>query len=153
MVSFSLPLLLFTLFLGVGHTDAVLALAWNHHVEHVLASGGVDETVLLWDMSEGNVATKLTAHKEKIQAMQWHPMEAQTLLTGCCDEYVLLYVKNFLCYIFNFPLLPVDSFVSSIAGLKKASKSGKCSAKWRKFCGITSIRSLSWQPPKLATYK
>jgi WD40 repeat protein len=53
---------------------------------HVLASGSVDQTVLLWDMSEGTIASTLTAHKEKIQALQWHPFEAQMLLTGCCDQ-------------------------------------------------------------------
>ena len=53
---------------------------------HVLASGSVDETVLLWDLENGTVHTKLTAFKEKIQTLQWHPFEGQTLLTGCCDK-------------------------------------------------------------------
>lgn len=55
-------------------------------LRHVLASGSVDQTVLLWDLSNGSVASTLKAHKEKIQALQWHPFEAQTLLTGCCDQ-------------------------------------------------------------------
>lgn len=51
-----------------------------------MASGSVDQTVMLWDMSQGTVASTLTSHKEKVQTMKWHPFEMQTLLTGCCDE-------------------------------------------------------------------
>ncbi len=54
-----------------------------------MASGSVDETVLLWDLDQGSVASTLKGHKEKIQCLQWHPFEAQNLLTGCCDKYVL----------------------------------------------------------------
>ena len=54
---------------------------------YVLASGSVDQTVILWDMNEGKVASTLKKqHKEKVQTMQWHPFEMQTLLTGCCDK-------------------------------------------------------------------
>ena len=53
----------------------------------MLASGGVDQTVLLWDLNEGKVASALRKqHGEKVQTMQWHPFEMQTLLTGCCDK-------------------------------------------------------------------
>ena len=52
-----------------------------------MASGSVDQTVILWDMNEGKVASTLRKqHKEKVQTMQWHPFEMQTLLTGCCDK-------------------------------------------------------------------
>jgi len=76
---------------GVGHTDAVLALSWNTNCEHILASGSVDTTVLLWDLNSQSVASKMTSHKEKVQSIQFHPTEAQTLLTGCCDGMVRLY--------------------------------------------------------------
>ena len=54
---------------------------------HLLASGSVDETVLLWDLREGKPARTLKGHEEKVQALQWHPFETQVLLTGCCDGY------------------------------------------------------------------
>jgi periodic tryptophan protein 1 len=59
---------------------------WFGRFRYILASGSVDQTVMLWDMNEGKVATTLKAHNEKVQAMQWHPFEMQTLLTGCCDK-------------------------------------------------------------------
>jgi len=76
---------------GVGHTDAVLSLSWNSNCDHVLSSGSVDQTVLLWDLTNQTVVTKLGHHKEKVQSLAFHPMEAHTLLTGCCDAQVRVF--------------------------------------------------------------
>eukprot|EP00088_Acartia_fossae_P024420 TRINITY_DN25374_c0_g1_i1.p1 TRINITY_DN25374_c0_g1~~TRINITY_DN25374_c0_g1_i1.p1 ORF type:complete len:375 (-),score=82.31 TRINITY_DN25374_c0_g1_i1:206-1234(-) len=72
----------------VGHRDAVLALAWNQGVEHVLASGSVDQTVAVWDLNQKKVVTTLKYHEEKVQSLAWHPFDHQTLATGCCDKFV-----------------------------------------------------------------
>ena len=53
-----------------------------------MASGSVDETVLIWDLREGKPARTIKDHTDKVQALQWHPMEPQVLLTGCCDGWV-----------------------------------------------------------------
>ena len=54
-----------------------------------MASGSVDETVLIWDLREGKPARTIKDHTDKVQALQWHPLEPQVLLTGCCDGWVM----------------------------------------------------------------
>lgn len=76
---------------GVGHKKPVLSLAWNRQMEHVLASGSVDETVILWDIQHGTVAKQLKKFEEKVQGLAWHHQEAHTLAAGSCDGKVRIF--------------------------------------------------------------
>lgn len=58
---------------------------------HILASGSVDQTVILWDLDELKPHTTIRAFQEKVQSLKFHPTEAQMLLTGCCDGTVKLF--------------------------------------------------------------
>jgi len=69
-----------------GHTSSVLSLSWNRNVKKILASGGADSTVLLWDMTQGNPVHCLKHHRDKVQSISWHPVEAQSLLTASFDK-------------------------------------------------------------------
>lgn len=70
---------------------------------HVLASGSVDQTVLLWDLENGTPVNKITSFNEKVQSIKWHTTETHQLLTGCADKYVyyFYYVNITSNYIVN----------------------------------------------------
>ena len=77
-------------------------------MSHVLASGSADQTCLVWDLTNQvttdqgdsnnseyrnnyfiqSVASRLEGHKEKVQALSWHPADHHTLVTGACDSFV-----------------------------------------------------------------
>lgn len=76
-----------------GHTEAVLSLAWNEKLPHILCSGSVDKRGLLWDLHSGKVDTEMTKFKDDLQALSWNPHNPYHLLTGCKDGYV----RNFDC--------------------------------------------------------
>ena len=56
-----------------------------------MASGSADQTIVLWDLETLKQATKIKHHKEKVQVVQFHPIEAFSLLSGSFDQTVALF--------------------------------------------------------------
>lgn len=94
-----------------GHTDAVLAIAWNSELPHILCSGSVDHRALLWDLDNGKVATEMNMFSDKVQALSWNPCNPYYLLTACADGYL----RNFDCRVYDqFHKFNLSSAVESI---------------------------------------
>lgn len=58
---------------------------------HILASGSVDQTVILWDMEDGTPHTTIRDFGEKVQTLAFHPTKAEALLAGSCDGMVKVF--------------------------------------------------------------
>jgi periodic tryptophan protein 1 len=47
--------------------------------------------VKLWDLNTAQCARSFQHHKDKVQAVQWHPVESTVLLTGSYDKTVSVF--------------------------------------------------------------
>mmetsp|Transcript_1187 Transcript_1187/g.1462 ORF Transcript_1187/g.1462 Transcript_1187/m.1462 type:complete len:277 (-) Transcript_1187:181-1011(-) len=74
---------------ALGHVDAVMSLSWNRLSTGMLASGSADETVKIWDLNSGSVATSWK-YPGKVQTIKWHPCEAPALAAGGDDRRLTL---------------------------------------------------------------
>jgi len=71
-----------------SHTDAVMTLDWNRNHRQILASGGADTVVKLWDVTTQQCSHTCTHHSDKVQSVAWHPTEGSVLATGSYDRNV-----------------------------------------------------------------
>ena len=80
-----------------GHYKEVTSLAWHPLYESVLASGGMDGTLLYWNVgpkgSEEPAAKVPFAHDMAIWDIQWHP-SGHMLATGSNDRQTKFWSRN-----------------------------------------------------------
>lgn len=69
-----------------SHRQAVMGLSWNQEYRNLLASSSADTTVKLWDITTQKCMLTLNFHKDKIPVVQFHPVEANVLLTASYDQ-------------------------------------------------------------------
>lgn len=64
-----------------GHKQEVCGLAWSHDGS-VLASGGNDNLLMLWDQAAGRARYTITDHGAAVKALAWCPFANDTLASG-----------------------------------------------------------------------
>ncbi|MEM6526789.1 MAG: WD40 repeat domain-containing protein [Chloroflexota bacterium] len=75
-----------------GHTDEVNTLAVNHYL---IASGGHDNMVRLWDIKSGESVAALKGHNDWVRRVQFHPKDDGVLLSAGRDGTVRLWdIRN-----------------------------------------------------------
>jgi hypothetical protein len=80
-----------------GHHKEVTSLAWHPFQESVLASGGMDGTLLFWNLgpkgSDEPAARVPYAHDMAIWDLQWHPA-GHMLASGSNDRQTKFWARN-----------------------------------------------------------
>uniref|UniRef100_A0A7S1X1M1 Anaphase-promoting complex subunit 4 WD40 domain-containing protein n=1 Tax=Tetraselmis chuii TaxID=63592 RepID=A0A7S1X1M1_9CHLO len=72
-----------------GHTDSVVALSFSSSGE-LLATGGMDGVVKIWDTSSGDLVQSLEGPGEAINWIEWHP-KGDVVLAGSEDYSVWMW--------------------------------------------------------------
>ncbi len=67
-----------------GHTGAVYCAAWSHHGRYV-ASGGEDQTVQVWDATNGQLISTYRGHTKRVNVVVWSPDDT-LIVSGSNDK-------------------------------------------------------------------
>src|SRR5579864_4935779 len=70
-----------------GHTDTVYSLAFVDEPGHYLASGSYDQTVRLWDLTDGRLTQTLYGHAGSVSCLTVSPRR-HWLATGSNDQRI-----------------------------------------------------------------
>ena len=66
-----------------GHKQEVCGLRWSPFDDKVLASGGNDNKLMIWDIGQDNQPLKkFDQHKAAVKAINWSPLHRGLLATG-----------------------------------------------------------------------
>ncbi|GAA6036694.1 hypothetical protein JCM8097_003432 [Rhodosporidiobolus ruineniae] len=72
-----------------GHLSAVFCVAWSPRGD-LVASGGMDETVRVWDVQRGKCLRVLPAHSEPVSAVQFS-RDGTMIVSGSWDGYIRIW--------------------------------------------------------------
>src|SRR5438128_8674069 len=72
-----------------GHADWVNCLEFSPQ-DSMLASGGADGTIVLWDVTEKTMAACLQAHSDGVNVVAFSP-DGKTLASGGLDQIVRMW--------------------------------------------------------------
>ena len=75
------------------HTQEVCGLRWSPHDDKMLASGGNDNKMMLWNVGHGRPTeplAKFSQHKAAVKAINWSPLKRGLLVTGggTADQHI-----------------------------------------------------------------
>ncbi|XP_053613098.1 chromatin assembly factor 1 subunit B [Plodia interpunctella] len=75
-----------------GHMEDVLDISWSLDSKH-LASGSVDNKLLIWDVDRGRYTSMLSDHKGFVQGVAWDP-QGQFIATTSSDRVMRTFDVN-----------------------------------------------------------
>ena len=72
-----------------GHNTMIICIAFSSD-GRILASGSLDKTIRLWDVSTGKLLHTLTGHKEEVHSVSFDP-DGRILASGSLDKTIRLW--------------------------------------------------------------
>lgn len=78
-----------------SHENSVTSLSLNHSNLSVLASGSIDNTLKIWDISKETCVHTSTHHKSAVKKVEWSPIDYSVIFTASADGALAILDSRF----------------------------------------------------------